>query len=61
MRIGGGDNPVTACYTGSYASFEDYTLMVLAAPSCLAPDSTTTLNITNNSASSKMDRKWYGY
>lgn len=50
MRIGGGDNPVTACYTGSYASFEDYTLMVLAAPSCLVPDSTTTLNITNNSA-----------
>ena len=32
MRIGGGDNPVTACYTGSYASFEDYTVNVTPAP-----------------------------
>ncbi|MFT5667919.1 MAG: hypothetical protein ACI9DK_002119, partial [Vicingaceae bacterium] len=37
MRIGGGDNPVTACYTGSYASFEDYTVNVIPTPACLAP------------------------
>lgn len=49
MRIGGADNgfdsyisnPSTtapsACYTGSWACFQDYTLRVLEAPSCLLP------------------------
>ena len=44
MRIGGADsglgsNPANAnpCYTGTYGIFEDYTLRVLEAPSCLTP------------------------
>jgi hypothetical protein len=38
MRIGGADSgPITPCYTGSYASFEDYTLNVTIAPACIAP------------------------
>lgn len=41
MRIGGTDTdagPSSACYSGSYGSFEDYTLEVTAAPSCLTPN-----------------------
>ena len=44
LRIGSADtglgsNPAYAnpCYTGSYGCFQDYTLRVLEAPSCLAP------------------------
>ncbi|TGD58201.1 T9SS-dependent choice-of-anchor J family protein [Flavobacterium humi] len=37
MRIGGQDNgPVLACYTGTYGTFEDYTVNVIAA-SCVPP------------------------
>ena len=44
MRIGSADtglgsDPETAnpCYTGAYGCFQDYTLRLLEAPSCLAP------------------------
>ena len=44
MRIGSADSglgsdPETAnpCYTGAYGCFQDYTLRLLEAPSCLAP------------------------
>jgi hypothetical protein len=46
MRIGGGDNAITSCYTGSYASFEDYTVNVIAPPSCLPPSALTATSIT---------------
>ena len=48
LRIGSADsgldsNPANAnpCYTGSYGCFQDYTLRVLAAPSCLIPTDLT--------------------
>lgn len=35
MRIGGADvGPPTPCYTGSYACFEDYTLVVISSTPC---------------------------
>lgn len=38
MRIGGQDvGPVTACYTGSWASFEDYTVNVICPTTIPAP------------------------
>lgn len=44
MRIGGADSGFDGgisssdpCYTGTYAAFQDYTLRVLEAPSCLTP------------------------
>jgi|GEM_PF-1872243 len=38
MRIGGADTgPPTPCYTGSWGSFEDYTVNVIAPPNCLFP------------------------
>ncbi|MCD4818529.1 MAG: lamin tail domain-containing protein, partial [Candidatus Cloacimonetes bacterium] len=45
LRIGGTDTgPPTPCYTGSYGSYEDYTVNVTSAPSILAP---TALNASN--------------
>lgn len=44
MRIGGTDNdagPENPCYTGSYATFEDYTVNVTLPPSCIAPAAPT--------------------
>ncbi len=50
MRIGGQDNgPVTTCYTGTYGTFEDYTVNVTAAPSCLAPTGVASSNISYTS------------
>ena len=43
MRIGGADSAfddiedADPCYTGNWACFQDYTLRLLEAPSCLAP------------------------
>jgi hypothetical protein len=41
LRIGGQDNdftgPTDPCYTGRYASYEDYTLKVLPIPPCTTP------------------------
>lgn len=55
MRIGGADSgPPTPCYTGTYASYEDYTVNVIPPPSCLTP---TTINSTNVTATSA-DLSW---
>ena len=54
MRIGGTDNnsgPSNYCYTGSYGSFEDYTITVTAAPSCSPPTALNVSSITGTSAS----------
>jgi hypothetical protein len=51
MRIGGVDTgPPTPCYTGSWGSFEDYTVNVLEPPPCLAPTNLDANNITLTSA-----------
>jgi len=51
MRIGGQDvGPAQQCYTGSWGSFEDYTVNVTAAPTCLPPSALTSTNITTTSA-----------
>jgi len=56
LRLGGSDSglgstaPSDPCYTGSYASFEDYTLNVLPPPSCFAPDSLDVTTVTNSTA-----------
>jgi len=49
MRIGGADvGPPTPCYTGTYASFEDYTLNVIAAtPMSYSSCTTTQVNTTS--------------
>ena len=55
MRIGGADYSFSSggdpCYTGTWASFEDYTIDVQPIPSCLAVDSLQVNQITTNSAS----------
>ena len=57
MRIGSADNglgsdPTAAnpCYTGTYGCFQDYTLRVLEAPSCLTPTGLTASNVTAHGA-----------
>ncbi|MFH1121319.1 MAG: choice-of-anchor J domain-containing protein [Bacteroidota bacterium] len=46
MRIGGVDvGPPTPCYTGTYGSYEDYTVNVEPAPACPTP---TGLTVSNN-------------
>jgi hypothetical protein len=55
MRIGGGDNPVTACYNGAWASFEDYTVNVIPAPACLAPSANAG---TNSLSSTSAEVSW---
>jgi hypothetical protein len=54
MRIGGQDvGPTVPCYTGTYGSFEDYTVNAIAA-SCLTPTALSATNITSNS----VDLSW---
>ena len=54
LRVGGADSglgtitPSHPCYTGPYGSFEDYTINVTAAPTCLPPTEITS-NVTNTS------------
>jgi hypothetical protein len=53
MRIGGDDSGVVpaACATGlTYACFEDYTVTVVAPPSCLAPTALVGTPLSLNSA-----------
>ena len=57
LRIGSADSglgtdPTAAnpCYTSSYGCFQDYTLRVLEAPSCLAPTGLTVANVTAHEA-----------
>jgi hypothetical protein len=57
LRIGGADSglgttsPSNPCYTGAYGTFEDYTINVIAAPSCLPPTTLTATNATATGAS----------
>ena len=56
LRIGGADSglgstiPSNPCYTGSWGSFEDYTLNVTPPPACVPPSALTATNITSSSA-----------
>ena len=52
MRIGGGDSSSpSACSTGlTYTCWEDYTIQVIAAPSCIAPTALTSSAITSSTA-----------
>jgi hypothetical protein len=51
MRIGGADvGPPTPCYTGTYGTYEDYTVNVIAAPTCFAPTALNTTAVTSNGA-----------
>ncbi|MFY7742339.1 MAG: GEVED domain-containing protein, partial [Flavobacterium sp.] len=52
MRIGGVDvGPLTnPCYNGTWGSFEDYTLNVLAEPTCFVPTAIVASGITVNGA-----------
>jgi len=52
MRIGGTDNdpgPSGPCYSGSYGTFEDYTLEVDPPPSCIAPTDLLLTGVTSTS------------
>ena len=47
LRIGGADSdPITPCYTGTYACFEDYTINVVAPSPLTYVSSTTTQSLT---------------
>ena len=57
LRIGSADSglgsdPTVAnpCYASTYACFQDYTLRVLEAPSCLPPTGVTISNVTTHAA-----------
>ena len=57
LRIGSADSglgsdPTAAdpCYTGTYGCFQDYTLRVLEAPSCLTPTGLAVSNVTGHAA-----------
>lgn len=52
MRIGGTDNDAgpDPCYTGSYGVMRDYTVRVVAAPSCFKPNSLTVSGVTATEA-----------
>jgi hypothetical protein len=75
MRIGGADSgPPTPCYTGSYASYEDYTLNVIPLLPCsgtptagtaassianFCNSGTPTLSVTGYTAASGITFQWY--
>jgi hypothetical protein len=45
LRIGGiDDGTITPCYTGSWGSFEDYTVNVTTPPTCFTPSALTAVN-----------------
>ena len=56
IRLGGSDSglgstpPSNPCYSGSYGSFEDYTLNVLPAPTCPWPDTLAIASVTASTA-----------
>ena len=62
MRIGGADsglgsdpNNANPCYSSSYGIFEDYTLRVLAPPSCLQP-----IGLSLSASGSSVTATWIG-
>lgn len=51
MRIGGRDlGAPTPCYTGTWGAYEDYTVNVTAAPSCLPPTTLLNTSVTTTTA-----------
>ena len=52
MRIGGTDDDSgpDPCYTGSWGCLRDYTVRVVAAPSCFLPGNLSASNVTSTSA-----------
>ena len=56
IRLGGADTglgstpPSNPCYTGSWGSFEDYTINVNPAPTCPWPDTLNVSNVLANTA-----------
>ncbi len=51
MRIGGQDvGPAVPCYTGTWGCVEDYTLNVIAAPSCLSPTALSNSGVSTSGA-----------
>ncbi len=51
MRVGGQDvGPVTPCYNGTYGTFEDYTVNVTVAPSCLPPSGLASSSVASTGA-----------
>ncbi|MBP5190283.1 MAG: fibronectin type III domain-containing protein, partial [Bacteroidales bacterium] len=52
MRIGATDNDAgpDPCYTGSYGVMRDYTIRVVAAPSCFKPNSLAVSGVTTTEA-----------
>lgn len=52
MRIGATDNDSgpDACYTGTYGVMRDYTIRVVAAPSCFKPNSLAVSGVTSTAA-----------
>ena len=51
MRIGGQDTgPAVPCYTGSWGSYEDYTLNVIPAPNCLSPTALSNTAVNTSGA-----------
>lgn len=52
MRIGGtdNDNGPDACYSSSYGVLRDYTVRVVAAPSCFKPNSLAVSGVTSTEA-----------
>ena len=52
MRLGGTDNDSgpDPCYTGSYGAMRDYTIRLVAAPSCFKPNSLAVSGVTSTEA-----------
>src|SRR5690606_31430471 len=50
VRVVEGTTTFDACSSQSYGEAEDYTVMILPAPSCLAPSALTATNITATTA-----------
>ena len=48
--ISNDNGPPTPCYTGSYGTYEDYTVNVTAAPTCPPPSALITSNVTSTTA-----------
>jgi len=64
MRIGGADTgPPTSCYTGSYATYEDYTLNVVAVPVCSGSpaNGTASASVASATCSTNSDITGAGY
>jgi hypothetical protein len=51
LRVGGVDvGPATPCYTGTYGTFEDYTINVTVPPTCFTPSNAAGVALVSGSA-----------